>query len=69
MVRFCRASLLVAGAAFQAALELREQEHLREEVTQVLRDRPAPPSASPWWWLLPPMRYLLETGGGRPGNR
>ncbi|MDT8914706.1 hypothetical protein [Amycolatopsis sp. PS_44_ISF1] len=57
---FVGAWLLVAGSAFQAALELRKQEHLRAEVAQVLEDRPAPPPVSPWWWLLPPMRYLRE---------
>ncbi|SEP54256.1 hypothetical protein [Amycolatopsis saalfeldensis] len=57
---FVGAWLLVAGSAFQAALELREQEHLREEVTRMLEDRPAPPSVSHWWWLLPPLGYVLE---------
>ena len=57
---FLGAWLLVAGSAFQAALELREQELLRAGIAQVLEDGPAPPSVSRWWWLLPPARYLLE---------
>jgi hypothetical protein len=56
---FVGAWLLVAGAIYQAALELQEQDVERERIEEVTSHVPAPDRLSAWWWLLPPVRYLL----------
>jgi hypothetical protein len=57
---FLGAWLLVAGSLYQATLELREQNSLRDEIMQVIQKQPVPPPVSAWWWLLPPVRIALE---------
>src|SRR3954467_15730606 len=62
---FLGAWLLVAGSGFQAALELREWNSLRDEIVRVFNEKPAPSSVSRWWWLLPPVHFLLQHGRRR----
>jgi hypothetical protein len=52
--------LLFAGAIFQAALELKEQDVERERLHEVKKEISIPRNVSFWWWLLPPVKLILE---------
>jgi hypothetical protein len=52
--------LLVGGPVFQAILELREYNLVREQIAASVGGVPLPPRVSPWWWLLPPVYYHLS---------
>ncbi|SOD70973.1 hypothetical protein SAMN05892883_0586 [Jatrophihabitans sp. GAS493] len=56
---FLGAWLLVAGALYQAVLELRDQDIRRDELIEASAKIPPPPPVSAWWWLLPPAHFWL----------
>lgn len=58
--------LLVAGAIYQASLELHKEQVADDRMAEVNASVPRPPSVSPWWWLLPPVRLYLD---GQRRNR
>lgn len=60
--------LLVAGAIYQAALELTEQEMDREEIASATSSVQRPARDSAWWWLLPPVAYVRQIRRSR-GHR
>jgi len=52
--------LLVAGAVYQAALELADEEFDRRQIVDVASALPKPKRVSAWWWLMPPVAYVLK---------
>jgi hypothetical protein len=52
--------LLFAGAIFQSALELREQDIERDRIHEIKKEISIPRNVSSWWWLLPPVKLILE---------
>lgn len=52
--------LLVAGAVYQAALELADEEIDRQQIAQASSAVSRPKRISAWWWLLPPVAYALN---------
>jgi len=60
-VAFVGSWLLVAGPAFQAVLELREEEEAHARFESAIA-RVAPPApVSRRWWLLPPVAIVLHS--------
>ncbi|SDI87174.1 hypothetical protein SAMN05444157_0571 [Frankineae bacterium MT45] len=57
---FLGAWLLVAGALFQAILELREQDLRRDEMIELSTTLPKVEPVSAWWWILPPLHLWLQ---------
>lgn len=57
--------LLVAGAIYQAALELAEEQIDREQFAAVKLNVADQKRFSAWWWLLPPVAYVLNARRGR----
>lgn len=58
---FVGAWLLVAGAIYQAFLELRNDQMAEGRMAALTAAVPLLPRVSPWWWLLPPVRLVLDT--------
>lgn len=52
--------LLVAGAVYQAALELADEELDCRQIADVASALPKPKRVSAWWWLLPPLAYVFK---------
>lgn len=57
---FAGAWLLVAGALYQGALELKEQNLDRTGFDTTVESIEPPPRPSPWWWFLPPAMFVLR---------
>lgn len=57
---FVGAWLLFAGAIYQAALELQEQDIETERIRATGRKIDLPHHVSAWWWLVPPVKLVLE---------
>ena len=55
---FVGAWLLVAGAIYQAALDLSEVKMDSAAIRAVANTIPPATRVSPWWWLLPPVAYV-----------
>lgn len=53
--------LLVAGAIYQAALQLAEEQIDSEQLAAAEANLPRPRRVSVWWWFVPPVAYLLNT--------
>lgn len=55
---FLGAWLLVAGAVYQAAIELGNEEFERDKFAAAAAEMAPLQSPSRWWWLLPPVWYV-----------
>jgi hypothetical protein len=51
---------LYVGPVYQASLELRAQEMMRQRIVGIAKQLKEPSNISAWWWLLPPIRWYLE---------
>ena len=62
---FVGAWLLVAGAIYQAAIDLSEVKVDSAMIRAAANTIPAATKVSPWWWLLPPVAYVMTTNRQR----
>ncbi len=60
IVRFLGSWLLFAGAIYQAAIELRDEDIEFDRIKAVTSQVEKPQRISIWWWLLPPLKVYLE---------
>ncbi|MEO7033120.1 MAG: hypothetical protein ABI035_03475 [Gemmatimonadaceae bacterium] len=56
---FAGSWLLVIGALYQAAIELRDHEMTGERFSRHAAEIRPPEPISAWWWFAPPIRMLL----------
>lgn len=61
--------LLFAGAIFQAALELKDQDIKRDRIMTARRQVSVSRHVSQWWWFLPPIKLVLEKRQTRKWRR
>ena len=57
---FLGAWLLVAGALYQATLELQAEENATARVRELTATVEAPPPVPSWWWAVPPVALALR---------
>lgn len=60
IIGFIGAWLLVAGAVYQAALELKEENVNHEHFDAIKQTVDPAPPVSVLWWFLPPVKWYLE---------